>query len=120
MNFDNLVKISRKEIVKEMSGISKPTNTLCKHCLQGKQTRTKFKSKEYSMTKPLEIVHTDLCGLTRTKGLNCEKYFMIIIDDYTRMTTICFLKKKSEVFENFKIYKEMVETKTDSKIKCLK
>jgi len=42
INFDNLVKISRKEAVKEMPEISKPTNTLYEHCLQGKQTWTKF------------------------------------------------------------------------------
>jgi hypothetical protein len=78
-----------------MFEISKPTNTLCKHCLQGKQTNIKFKSKEYSTTKPLEIVHTDLVGSTRTKGLNGEQYFMLLVDDYTRMIAICFLKKKS-------------------------
>ena len=36
MNFENLVKISRKEVVTEMYEISKPTNTMCKHCLHGK------------------------------------------------------------------------------------
>jgi hypothetical protein len=71
MNFDNLVKINKNEVVKEMLEILKLENTLsCEYCLQGKQTRTKFKSKEYSMTKPLEIVHIDLCGPIRKKGLN--------------------------------------------------
>jgi hypothetical protein len=37
INFDNLVKINRREAVREIPEISKPTNTLCKHCLQGKQ-----------------------------------------------------------------------------------
>jgi hypothetical protein len=36
MNFENLVKISRKEAVREMLEISKPTSTMCKHCLHGK------------------------------------------------------------------------------------
>jgi hypothetical protein len=47
-----------------------------------------FKSKEYSMTRPLEIVHTDLVGPTTTKDLKCEKYSMLLVDDYTRMTTV--------------------------------
>ena len=42
---------------------------------------------------------------------------MLPIDDYTRMTQVCFLKKKSEAFECFKIFKEMVENETDLKIK---
>jgi hypothetical protein len=85
-----------------------------------KQTKTKFKSKEYSMTKPLEIVHTDLCGPMRIKGLNGEQYFMLFIDDYKRMTIVLFLKKKSEAFEHFNIYKEMVEIEKYLKIKCLR
>ena len=45
---------------------------------------------------------------------------MLLIDDYTRMTAVCFLKKKSVPFEHFKIYKEMVEIETDLKTKFLR
>jgi transposase InsO family protein len=65
-------------------------------------------------------VHIDLFVRNTTKGLKGEKYFMLFVDDYTRMTTVFFLKNKSEAFENFKIYKEMVENEMDSKIKCLR
>jgi hypothetical protein len=54
------------------------------------------------------------------KGLKGEQYFMLLVDDYTRMTTFFFLNKKSETFKNFKTYKEMVETETELKIKCLR
>jgi hypothetical protein len=64
INFDNLVNISRKEVVRDMPKILKPTSTMCKHFLQGKKTRTEFRSKEYSMIKSLEIMHIDLCGPT--------------------------------------------------------
>jgi hypothetical protein len=53
IHFDNLVKVSKREEVREMPQITKPTNTLCKHCQQGKQTKTTYKSNEYSMTRPL-------------------------------------------------------------------
>ena len=36
------------------------------------------------------------------------------------MTWVFFLKKKSETFECFKIFKEVVENETDLKIKCLR
>jgi transposase InsO family protein len=45
---------------------------------------------------------------------------MLLVDDYTRMIAVCFLKNKSEDFENFKIYKEMVKNEMDSRIKCLR
>jgi hypothetical protein len=69
----------------------------------GKQIRTKFKPKEYLTKKPLDILHTDLCGPTITKRLNGEQYFMLLIDDCTRMTAIFFLRKKSEAFNHFNI-----------------
>jgi transposase InsO family protein len=72
------------------------------------------------MKRPLEIFHIDLVRPTTTKGLKGGKYFMLLVDDYTRMTTIFFLRNKSEAFENFKVYKEMVENEMDSKIKCLR
>ena len=45
---------------------------------------------------------------------------MLLVDDYTIMIAVCFLKNKSEAFENFKIYKEIVENEMDSRIKCLR
>ena len=44
---------------------------------------------------------------------------MLLIDDYTRMTWVTFLKEKSEAFEKFKIFKAMVENKTNQKINVL-
>jgi hypothetical protein len=44
---------------------------------------------------------------------------MLLVYDYTRMIAVSFLKKKSKEFENFKTYKEMVETETELKIECL-
>jgi hypothetical protein len=73
IRFDNLIKVSRREVVIEMTRITKPTNTLCKHCQQGNKTKTMFKSMEYSTTRPLEIVHTDLVGPTTTKDFKGEK-----------------------------------------------
>jgi transposase InsO family protein len=77
--------------------------------------RTGSNQKNIQRKRPLEIVHTDLVGPNTTKGLKGEKYFLLLVDDYTRMTAFFFLKNKSEAFENFNIYKEM-----DSKIRCLR
>ena len=93
LNFDNLVKISKKEAVRDLPKILKPLNSVCRHCQHGKQTRSNFKTKEHMTSCPLEIVHTDLYGPTITKILQGEYYFMLLIDDYTRMTWVTFSKK---------------------------
>ena len=45
---------------------------------------------------------------------------MILVDDFTRMTWVCLLKKKSEAFGYFKIFKELVENEGELRIKCLR
>ena len=105
IHFGNLIKVSKHHVVKEMPKIHKPKTGIYEACQHGKQTRVEFKTKEHSTTRPLELVHTDLCGPTRSKGLNNEEYFMLLFDNFTRMTWVCLLKKKSEAFECFNIFK---------------
>jgi len=45
---------------------------------------------------------------------------MLLVDDYTRMYKVCFLKNKSEAFENFRIFKELVENEIYLKFKYLR
>jgi transposase InsO family protein len=120
IHFGNLIKVSKHQAVREMPEIHKPKTSICEACQHGKQTRVEFKTKEHSTTKPLELVHTDVCGPTRSKGLNGEEYFMLLVDDFTRMTWVCHLKMKSEAFECFKIFKELVENEVELTIKCLR
>ena len=44
---------------------------------------------------------------------------MIVVDDFTRMMWVAFLKDKNEAFEKFKIFKNRVENESGVKIKCL-
>ena len=53
LNFDNLVQVSKKGAVRKFPKIIKPPNHVCRHCLHGKQTRTRFKVKEHTTSPPL-------------------------------------------------------------------
>ena len=55
----------------------------------------------------------------KNKSPSGEKYFMLLIDDYTGMPWINLLKFKDEDFEKFKMFKALVKNKIDIKIKCL-
>ena len=45
---------------------------------------------------------------------------MILVDDFTRMMRVAFLKEKLEAFEKFKIFKNIVENEARVKIKSLR
>lgn len=86
----------------------------------GKHVRTSFRSIQDKSNDILDIVHTDLCGPTRVKHFQGDRYFMLIIDDYSRMMWVTFLKEKFEAFEKFKIFKAKVENEIVLKIKCFR
>ena len=49
---------------------------------QGKQSRLPFKQATWRATEKLQLIHTDLARPQKTPSL---RYFMIFIDDYSKM-----------------------------------
>ena len=45
---------------------------------------------------------------------------MILVDDFTRMMWVAFLKEKLEAFEKFKIFKNRVENESRVRVKSLR
>jgi len=120
LSFSQIRKACKFQGVRDLPNISILENTICKSCQFCKQARSHFSEKEGSASKPLELVHTDLCGPTRKKSPRGEEYFILFIDDFSRMCWIGLLKHKDEAFKKFKAFKALVENESDCKIKCLK
>jgi len=52
---------------------------------KGKQVKSSFKDKNFvSTSRPLELLHPDLFGPTRSAFLSGCIYGLVIVDDYTR------------------------------------
>jgi len=68
ISFSQIKKACKYHIVRDVPDIRIPDNTICKSCQFGKQTRTNFPEKEGSASKPLELVHTDVCGPSRKRS----------------------------------------------------
>ena len=49
-----------------------------------------------------------------------NRYFILFIDDFSRMTWVYFLKEKSEVFGVFKKFKALIENQSGKRIKVLR
>eukprot|EP00253_Pinus_taeda_P029025 PITA_29025 len=120
VSFSQIRKACKYQAVCGLPDIKIPDSTICKSCQFGKQTRTNFPEKEGSASRPLELVHTDVCGPFRTRSPRGEEYFILFIDDFSRMVWLGFMKHKDEAFEKFKSFKVLVEKESDHKIKCLR
>jgi hypothetical protein len=59
----------------------------------------------------------DLCGPSRKEGNGGECYFMLVIDHFSRLTWVSFLREKYDGFEKFKKFKALVENQIGRKLK---
>ncbi|KAK9052683.1 hypothetical protein SSX86_029313 [Deinandra increscens subsp. villosa] len=94
-------------------------NSKCKTCVEAKQTRSSFKSIERK-TKPLDMIHTDVCDLKSVPTRGGNKYFITFIDDSTRYCYVYLLKSKDEAIDKFVLYKTEVENQLNKKIKVIR
>ncbi|CAI7852560.1 unnamed protein product [Closterium sp. NIES-54] len=46
---------------------------------------------------PLQTLHLDVWGPSRVRGQGHERYFLLVVDDYTRYTTVFPLQRKADV-----------------------
>ncbi|KAM2852430.1 hypothetical protein PS2_028426 [Malus domestica] len=96
-------------------------NETCEGCAFGKHHRDPFEvGKAWRATKPLELIHKDVCGPMKTTTISGNRYFLTFIDDYSRMCWVYFMRFKSEVFTIFKKFKEIVELQSGYQIKKLR
>ncbi|CAI7837241.1 unnamed protein product [Closterium sp. NIES-54] len=48
-------------------------------------------------TAPLQTLHMDVWGPAPVGGTDQERYFLLVVDDYTRYTTVFPLRRKADV-----------------------
>ncbi|CAI7770367.1 unnamed protein product, partial [Closterium sp. NIES-54] len=65
--------------------------------VQGRQRAGPHSSSFPPMTAPLKTLHMDVWGPARVSGQDRERYFLLVVDDYTRYTTVFPLRSKGEV-----------------------
>ena len=65
-------------------------------------------------------MHKDVWGPTQVSSLDGSRYSVTFIDDATRKTWIYCIQNKSDVFDTFKKWKDLVEIETGKKLKCLR
>ncbi|CAI7801022.1 unnamed protein product, partial [Closterium sp. NIES-53] len=75
-----------------------PTPT-CVPCVKGRQRAAPHSSLFPPTEAPLQTLHTDVWGPAHVRGQCHERYFLLVVDDYSRYTTVFPLRSKGEVTE---------------------
>jgi transposase InsO family protein len=120
LNYESLKLLYQKKMVYGLPRIEEKAG-VCEGCVLGKHHRQPFpKEGAWRAKQALELVHTDVCGPMNTLSHGKNRYFVLFIDDFTRMTWVYFMRQKSEVFIIFKKFKAFVEKQSGRFIKMLR
>lgn len=76
----------------------------CDVCQKAKQIRETFPLSDHKTSQLGELVHLDVWGPYKVTSKEGYKYFLTIIDDYTRAVWLYLLKSKTEVLENIESF----------------
>src|SRR5260221_10460468 len=76
----------------------------CVACTEAKLTVAPHGPSSKRLTKPGELTHVDLSGKYDKNSINGNKYYLLLVDDASRYTTVDFLKKKNQAAQHIKDY----------------
>ncbi|CAI5488564.1 unnamed protein product [Closterium sp. Naga37s-1] len=70
---------------------------MCTPCVEGRQHAAPHSSSFPPTTAPFQTLHLDVLGPSPVLGPRQERYFLIVVDDYSRYTTVFPLRRKADV-----------------------
>jgi hypothetical protein len=121
VSMDLISKSSKNCFVKGLPNLKFEKDKICDACQFGKQTKTSFKTKQFSSTtKPLQLLHMDLFGPSKTASLSGKHYAFVIVDDFSKFTWVLFLNLKNEVLKVFKNFCKKVQNEKQYSITTIR
>ena len=120
VNHETMRSMAQQKLVIGMPSMNVESK-VCQSCLMGKQTRRVFpQATHYRATEKLQLIHGDLCGPITPRTQAGKRYIFVLIDDYSRYMWTSLMSEKSQAFETFKKFKNLVEQETGKKIQTFR
>jgi len=117
----HLNRLVSKELVVGLPKLKFERDRLCEACQKGKQTKSSFKPLNVvSTSRPLELLHMDLFGPSRTMSLGGNYYGLVIVDDYSRFTWTLFIATKGEAYHAYKRFVKVIHNEKNCGISSIK
>lgn len=92
----------------------------CETCILAKNHRVCYSPSLNKTSVPFSLVHSDVWGPSPITTPSGYRWFVIFVDDCTRMTWLYLMKTKDEVFSIFQAFHTMVQTQFSAKLQVLR
>jgi hypothetical protein len=96
------------------------SNFQCETCILAKSHRVSYPLRLNKKDTPFSLIHSDVWGPSPITTVSGFRWFVLFVDDCTRMTWLYLLKHKDEVFGVFKSFHVMVTTQFSAKVQVLR
>ncbi|GJZ77445.1 ribonuclease H-like domain-containing protein [Tanacetum coccineum] len=93
---------------------------ICEIFQRAKQTREPFPLSDHKSKTLDELVHLDLWGPYKVHSKEGYRYFLTIVDDYSRAVLVYLVKTKDEVFDVFVSFINLIHNQFNIKIKTVR
>jgi len=121
IHMHHLNRLASKELVVGLPKLKFERDRLCEACQKGKQTKSSFKQLNVVLTpRPLELLHMDLFGPSRTMSLHDNYYGLVIVDNYSLFTWTLFVATKIETYHDFKKFAKVIQNEKNCGISSIK
>lgn len=105
-------KIEKEKLATGMKLVNCGAKIPCEPCMEGKMARLPYPQQaERKTTMPLQLIHTDVCGPMSNETPGGKRYFLTLIDDFSRYVVMYLLRDKSEAKQCIVSFVRMVENK---------
>jgi len=96
------------------------THSPCDICHYAKHKKTSFPHSLTNSTQIFDILHADIWGPYATPSVSGFKYFLTLVDDFSRFTWVIFMKCKGETRNHLMNFISFIDTQFHKKLKCLR
>jgi len=124
MGYDSMAKlpsiVSGISVTAEQFKKAAASDNICETCVTSKQNRLPFPSLQSKTTRPLELVHMDVCGPMQEASLGGNKYVATFLDDYTKLSTVVPVPSKAEVIPAVKKTIILLENQSGQKLQAVR
>jgi len=120
INFNALQQLAKKQMVYGLPAIEH-ADQFCDTCVLTKQKRTPFPAQaKFRAEHALDLVHGDICGPVTPATPGGKKYFLLLVDDYSRFMWLLLLEAKSDAPAAIKRFQAAAELESGRKLKILR
>lgn len=93
---DNMKLLKGNKLVNDVNNEEK-LMAKCEVCVLGKYARLPFRDSQSKNSDLLKLLHSDVCGPIEQSSFLSSKYFVTLIDDFSKKVVVYGIQYKSKV-----------------------